>query len=78
MGSRALESITPIRAATGEELGRLRQSHAELREAIIAAGKELKTLGAKPLTLNYLRKALKKAIEVAREFEANGRKGGIG
>jgi hypothetical protein len=74
MGHRALEAITPIRAATGEELGRLRQSHSELRDAVVAAGKELKDLAAKPLILNYLRKTLKKAMEVAREFEAIGRK----
>jgi hypothetical protein len=38
--------------ASRDELGGLRQSHAELRDAIVAAGKELRDLAAKSLILN--------------------------
>jgi hypothetical protein len=45
-----------------------------LHDAVVAARKELKDLAAKSLIRNYLRKTLKKAMEVAPEFETIGRK----
>jgi hypothetical protein len=46
VGRTAIRSILPLRAVSGEEIGSLLRSHAELQEAIIAAGKELKSRGA--------------------------------
>jgi hypothetical protein len=45
VGRAAMRSILPLRAVSGEEIGSLLRSHAELQEVLIAAGKELKSLG---------------------------------
>jgi hypothetical protein len=76
VGRAAMRSIAPLRAATGEEIGGLLRSHAELQEVLIAAGKELKSLAAPPSVLDYLRSALRQAREVAQSIEAIRREKG--
>jgi hypothetical protein len=75
-GRTAMRSMVPLRTVNGEEIGSLLRSHAELQEVLIAAGKELKSRGAPPLILNYLRTALRQAREVAKSFDAIRREKG--
>lgn len=76
VGRTALRSIAPPRAVSGEEIGALLRSHAELQEALVAAGRELKRLGASASTLDYLRATLGQAREVAQSIEAIRREEG--
>ena len=76
VGCAAARSIIPLRAVNGKELGSLLRSHAELQEVLIAAGKELKRLGASALILDHLRATFRQAREVAQSFEAIRREEG--
>ena len=68
--------IVALRAVNGDEVGSLLRSHGELQEVLIAAGKELKSLGAPPSILNYLRTAFGQAREVTKSIEAIRREKG--
>jgi hypothetical protein len=75
VGRAAMRSLAPLRAVSGEEIGSLQRSHAELQEVLISAGKELKSLGAPSLILNDLRIALRQARWSRASRQSSARKG---
>jgi hypothetical protein len=67
----AAETLTPARTATDQDLRVLLRSHAELRAALVAAGKEIVKLNfgrRDSAVLAMLRRCLQEAREVAARF----------